>query len=218
MSETIRIILVDDQKIFAEGLKYVLESRASDIEVVGIGLNGREAVELAVRENPDIILMDVRMPEMDGVHATAEIKKRDLDAKIVMFTTFDDDEYVEAALRNGAIGYLLKNRPPMELIYSLRALQKGIMQLDPTVAEHLFNKDLRPATHSEEEVARQIDSLTRREKEVLHLLAQAFDNKQIAHRMNVAEQTARNYIHAIYSKLGISNRAEIVRILSKIGF
>ena len=210
----IRILLVDDQSLFAEGLKFVLESRASDIEVVDIALNGDEAVRKAESLLPDIILMDVRMPVKDGVQAAREILAMNRKLKIVMLTTFDDDEYVQAALKNGAIGYLLKNRPPIELIYSIRAVQKGIVQLDPRVAESLFQRgeDSRSAT----EILRLIEDFTKREREVLHLLAQALDNRQIADHLHVAEQTVRNYIHSIYSKLGISNRMEIVRVLRDI--
>lgn len=215
--ETIRVLLVDDQRVFLEGLQLVLESRASDIRVVDVGLTGVEAIELVERHRPDIVLMDVRMPEMSGVEATKIIHERFPDVKILMFTTFDDDEYVHSALHYGAIGYLLKNRPPMELINSIRAVQDGVIQIDPNVAETLLRHDS-PPSRDNEEILSLIDTLTRREKEVLNLIAQALDNRQIAEHLCVAEQTARNYIHSIYSKLGTSNRLEIVRILERVEF
>jgi DNA-binding NarL/FixJ family response regulator len=217
-TDTIRILLVDDQRVFLEGLKFVLESRASDIEVVGIGLNGKEAISLVERHRPDIILMDVRMPEMNGVEATQIIHTRFPDVKILMFTTFDDDEYVESALSYGAIGYLLKNRPPIELITAIRGVKNGILQIDPSVAQVLLRHDSSTREHDDTEIIALIDTLTVREKEVLNLIAQALDNKQIADHLFVAEQTARNYIHSIYSKLGISNRIEIIRILERIDY
>ena len=215
--ERIRVLLVDDQKIFLEGLKLVLESRASDIEVVGLAANGIEAVSLVEQTKPDLVLMDVRMPELNGVDATRAILRNRPGTKIVMFTTFDDDEYVKSAIRHGAIGYLLKNRPPMELINSLRAVNDGIIQIDPMVAEKL----LQIGNENDPEIqglAAAIQTLTAREKEILHLIAQALDNRQIADHLNVAEQTARNYISTIYAKLGTSNRMEIIRILKEIDF
>ncbi len=218
VSGKIHIVLVDDQKVFLEGLKFVLESRASDIEVVGIGLNGIDAISLVERHSPDIVLMDVRMPLMNGVEATREITKRFPDVKILMFTTFDDDDYVQSALNYGAIGYLLKNRPPLELISSIRAVKNGILQIDPSVAQVLLKQggmSKKPDTSYMKEL---IETLTNREKEVLHLIAQALDNKQIADHLCLAEQTARNYIHSIYNKLGTSNRLEIVKTLEELDF
>jgi len=209
--------LIDDQRIFLEGLKFVLESRASDINVVGIGENGEEAVNLVEVHNPDIVLMDVRMPEMNGVEAAGIIHERFPEVKILMFTTFADDEYVQSALKKGAIGYLLKNRPPLELISSIRAVKNGILQIDPGVAEVLLKQGTTTKIDSNK-ANKLISTLTQREKEVLHLIAQALDNKQIASHLFVAEQTARNYIHSIYSKLGVSNRLEIVKILEDITF
>lgn len=215
MDKMIRLLLVDDQRVFVEGLKFVLEARASDMSVIGMASDGREAVSLAAATRPDIVLMDVRMPVMNGVDATKAILEQNSKQKIVMFTTFDDDEYVKAAIRCGAIGYLLKNRPPMELINSLRAVNDGIIQIDPMVAEKLLHTESRDdATSAAVEQA--LKSLTDRERQVLHLIAQALDNRQIADHLNVAEQTARNYVSNIYAKLGTSHRMEIVKILSRL--
>ena len=217
MGDKIRILLVDDQKVFVEGLKFVLEARASDIEVVGMGADGCEAVSLARSLKPDIILMDVRMPRKSGVDAAREIAAEFPAIRIVMFTTFDDDEYVKSAMCHGAVGYLLKNRPPVELINSLRAVNNGIIQIDPMVAMKLLHTD----HHSNAETAQIVEAirtLTGREREVLHLIAQALDNRQIAEHLHVAEQTARNYVSNIYAKLGTTHRMEIMKILNEIDF
>ncbi len=217
MSDMIRILLVDDQKIFVEGLKFVLEARASDIEVVGMGFDGCEAVRLARSLKPEIILMDVRMPRMSGVDAAREIAAEFPEIKIVMFTTFDDDQYVRSAMNHGAIGYLLKNRPPVELINSLRAVKSGIIQIDPTVAVKLLRSDAHGSAETAQ-IVQAIRTLTGREREVLHLIAQALDNRQIAEHLNVAEQTARNYVSTVYAKLGTTHRMEIMKILNEIDF
>jgi DNA-binding NarL/FixJ family response regulator len=185
--------------------------------VVALALDGTEAIALVEAHRPDIVLMDVRMPVMSGVEATRIIHERHPEVKILVFTTFDDDEYVQSALNYGAIGYLLKNRPPIELINSIRAVKNGIMQIDPGVAEVLLRQGAQSSQDARQVLAL-IDTLTKREKEVLHLIAQALDNKQIAEHLCVAEQTARNYIHSIYEKLGTSNRLEIVRILEKLDY
>ncbi|TVQ17561.1 MAG: DNA-binding response regulator [Spirochaetaceae bacterium] len=213
----IRVLLVDDQRVFVEGLKFVLEARASDMKVVGLAMNGREAISLAESTRPDIVLMDVRMPVMNGVDAAEVIARRLPDTRIVMFTTFDDDEYVKAAMKHGAIGYLLKNRPPVELINSLRAVKDGIIQIDPMVARKLLHTD-RPQDDESARIVDGIRTLTGREREVLHLIAQALDNRQIAEHLNVTEQTARNYVSNIYTKLGTTHRMEIMKILNEIDF
>ena len=211
----IRLMLVDDQAIFLEGLAYVLESRANDISIVARALNGEEAVELAGIHQPEIILMDVRMPKMDGVESTRIIHLKYPAIKIVMFTTFQDDDYVKKALSYGAIGYLLKNRPPAELIQSLYAVRSGILQIDPDVAKSLIQSQIRKPPYSEE-MLKCYQSLTLREKDTLQLLLQGMDNKQIAEHLNIQEQSVRNYTHIIYSKLGISNRMEIIQLMDTL--
>ena len=213
----IRLMLVDDQRIFLEGLAYVIESRAEDITIVGQALDGREAIALVDETKPDIILMDVRMPNLDGVKATKIIHEKYPHIKIVMFTTFQDDDYVKKALSYGAIGYLLKNRPPMELIHSLHAVVSGIMQIDPEVAVKLIDRGVNKPIY-EQEMLSQYRSLTLREKDTLNLLLQAYDNKEIAEQLNIQEQSVRNYIHNIYSKMGFSNRYEIIKVMDILKF
>jgi DNA-binding NarL/FixJ family response regulator len=207
--------LVDDQEIYVRGLKYVLEARTSDMKVVSIALNGREAVEQAKKLRPDIILMDVRMPVMNGVEAAREILEHDSHIKIVMLTTFPDDEYVKSAMEYGAIGYLLKNRPPLEIINAVRGVKDGIVQIDDTVVRALIPRSEKPDLR-DDEYERLISSLTRREREVLHYMAQALDNRQIAKRIFVNEQSVRNYISSIYTKLDVSGRMELLRKLNLI--
>lgn len=215
--EPIRIIIVDDQNLFVEGLQYIIEARASDITVVGTAKNGEEAIELVDAVRPDIVLMDVRMPAMDGVEATRIIHNRYPDTKILMLTTFADDEYVHAALGQGAIGYLLKNRPLAELITSIRGVNSGILQIDPEVAGAVFHKP-DDRWQSQDEIEDLVQTLTRREKEVLYLMLQAHDTKQIASSMSVAVQTVRNYVSSIYSKLQISNKMELVKMMKRLRF
>lgn len=213
----IRVVIADDQTLFAEGLKTILESRAPDIQVVGIARDGNEAVELTRRLSPDIVLMDVRMPGMDGVDATKKIHEAQPDVHILVLTTFDDDEYVKHSLAYGAIGYLLKNRPPAELIDSIHAVQNGILQIDPGVAKTLIHHVREPSVN-DDDILKSLTSLTHRDRDVLELLIQAYDNRQIAETMSIAEQTVRNYISGIYSKPGIVNRIEIMRYTERIKF
>jgi DNA-binding NarL/FixJ family response regulator len=217
MNEKIRLMLVDDQKIFLEGLAYVIESRAKDISIVAQALNGVEAVELAEKRKPDIILMDVRMPVMDGVKATKIILEKFPKMKVVMFTTFKDDVYVKKALSCGAVGYLLKNRPPLELINSIYAVQSGILQLDPKVSESLIQKT-RQKPEYDDETLQNYQLLTKREKETLQLLIEANSNIDIVEKLNIQEQSVRNYIHNIYSKFNVSNRTEIFKIMDALKY
>lgn len=214
---SIRVLIADDQVLFAEGLRTILESRAEDIAVVATAADGRQAVELTDTHEPHIVLMDVRMPVLDGVKAAREIHLRHPGIKIVMLTTFDDDEYVRSSLACGAIGYLLKNRPPAELIASVRAVMSGVLQIDPAVSKSLI-RDVRSRGGEQDEFLRCLGTLTHREKQVLRLLVEACDNRQVAEKLGIAEQTVRNYVSLIYSKLGIENRIDIMRHMDQIRF
>lgn len=215
--EPIRIVIVDDQNLFVEGLTYIIEARASDITVVGSASNGEEAVDLVEAQHRDIVLMDVRMPVMDGVDATRIIHNRFPETAVMMLTTFPDDEYVHAALGQGAIGYLLKNRPLAELITAIRGIKDGIMQIDPGVASAVFHKR-DEAWQSQDEIEELVLTLTKREKEVLYLMLQAHDTRQIATSMSVATQTVRNYMSTIYSKLHVSSRLDLARMMKRLRF
>jgi DNA-binding NarL/FixJ family response regulator len=211
----IRVLIADDQKLFAESLQYVIEARADDIEVLAIAENGLQAIEKSQQMKPDIILMDVRMPELDGVQATRKILQLSPGIRIVMLSTFQDDDDVRSAIRYGAVGYLVKNLSPEEVIRAIRAVHAGTVQISPSVAQALMKGNGEPSTDIEDELY--MEPLTNREKEVLVLIMNAYENKQIASYLNVQEQTAKNYVHNLYAKLGVSSRMQLLQFLKRPG-
>ncbi len=223
MSRT-RVLLVDDQVLFVESLRTVLETRAEDFEVVGVALSGREAVQLVVEKQPDIILMDVRMPDMDGVEATRIIHEMYPDIHVLMLTTFDDDAYVIEALNHGAAGYVLKDMPPGELIVSLRAVSKGSVIISPQVANKLLK--MREGEGKPEDPAGQkarapadntfLRYLSKREIEILRLIGKGADNALIARKLSIAEQTVKNHVSVIYSKLHVHNRMQAMALANSL--
>ena len=215
MKDFIGVLIADDQQLFADGLKVVIESRAPQFKVVGIAGSGKQAVSMAAELRPDVVLMDVRMPEMDGVAATRIIHDKYPDIKILILTTFDDDEYVEFSLQNGAIGYLLKNRPAEELIDSIKALAKGIIQIDPAVSRKILHAE---RNRDSEDFNQRLSWLTKREREILSLLVQAKRIVSIADDLSIAEQTVRNHISNIYFKLNIHDRMEIINYVNQIKY
>ena len=217
MAERMSILIADDQRLFADGLRVVIESREPSFEVVGVATNGREAVEMAGELKPHIVLMDVRMPEMDGVMATRLIHERYPQIKVLILTTFDDDEYVTYSLRNGAVGYLLKNRPAEELVDSIRALGKGIVQIDQAISAKLLDSQ-RDTKINTDEFYRRLHTLTARERDILGHLVKAKRIVRIADELNIAEQTVRNHISNIYTKLQIHDRLEIVNYVNTIRY
>jgi DNA-binding NarL/FixJ family response regulator len=216
-----RVALVDDQELFVDSLQIVLESRTSDIEVVGVARDGAEAVELARRERPDVMLIDVRMPGMDGVEACRRIHEELPEIRVVMLTTYDDDHYVRDAIKYGAIGYLLKSIPPSELIASVRVARAGTIQISPEVATKVLTENARQLVSSTsrsampEDVREMYDTLTERERQVAALLIKAYDNAQIADALGIAEQTVKNYIHSIYSKFFVSSRMQLIQLMAR---
>jgi DNA-binding NarL/FixJ family response regulator len=222
----IRVMLVDDQPLFAQSLRTFLENYASDIEVAGVAENGSKAVELAMdlaRDGraPDIVLMDVHMPVMDGVEATKRLRAYLPDARIIMLSTYDEDEYVREALKRGASGYLLKDISPTELIAAIRALRGGVMQISPQIAAKLVHQLYDDSKPKAEEVARKFEwfeTLTRREREIFALIAVGRDNDGIARELGIAEQTVRNHVSLIYSKLGVKDRFEIIQLANEIRY
>ncbi len=212
----IRVLLVDDQKLFVESLKYVLDSRAPDIEVIGIARDGQEAIARAHSERPDVVLMDVRMPGVDGVEATKAIRQLHPETRVLMLSTFEEDDLVSEAIRQGAVGYLVKNIAPEKVIDSVRAVMAGILQISPGAARAVMKKGAMPRTEMPADRAVALQALTRRERQVLALLAAAHENREIAAFLDVTEQTARNYVHNLYSKLGVSNRVQLMKILPQL--
>ena len=219
----INILLADDQILFLESLKSVIESRAEDIKVVATASNGHEAVDKVAEFSPDVALLDVRMPEMDGVEAAKQIHQEYPDVSIVMLTTFDDDEYVRDALSYGAVGYLLKDIPPKKLIASIRAVKEGSVMMAPSIAKKLIRQvSVEPAKSPEEEKEEEkpqwLKDLSRRELEVLKLLAEGYDNRQISEQLCIAEQTVKNHVSEIYSKLGTHSRIKTMKMVQKIQY
>lgn len=212
----IKTLLVDDQILFVESLKTVLRTTAKDIVVIGVAHDGSKAVELVAEEQPDIVLMDVQMPGMNGVEATRLIKEKYSKTRVLMLTTFDDDEYVVEALKLGAVGYLLKDMPPTELIAAVRAVYEGGVLIAPKVAAKLTSKLICQPTDANT-IPTWLQELSNREKEVLCLLAQGFENKEIASKLFIAEQTVKNHISIIYSKLGVHDRLQAYRKAKDIG-
>ena len=220
--EKLKILLVDDQILFAESLKTFLVNYAPDIEVLGISQNGKEACDFVQNKKPDIILMDVHMPVMDGVEAVKNIKANFPEIKIIMLSTYDEDEYVRSALLSGASGYLLKDISPTELIISIRALNAGTLQISPSIAQKLIQN-----TYVETENTSQtsnmdfnkfewLNTLTKREREIFTLIATGHDNEEIAEKLDLALQTVRNQVSTIYSKLGVKDRFEIIRLANSV--
>ena len=201
----IRILLVDDQHIIRQGLKSMLESN-SDMQVIGEAENGQRALDQIPLLQPDLVLMDIRMPVMDGVAATAAIVQHYPDTKVLVLTTFDDDEYVLQAMRLGAKGYLLKDTEPDELTLAIRSVYKGHTQLGPGLFEKIFTPVVvaAPAIAPPPELAQ----LTHRELEVLRLIASGANNREIAQSLFLSENTVKNYVTNILSRLNLRDRTQ----------
>ncbi|RKX92065.1 MAG: DNA-binding response regulator [Spirochaetes bacterium] len=213
MMEKIKILLVDDQILFIESLKSVLETIAEDIFITELAHNGREALESIKKDPPEIVLLDVRMPVMDGVETVKIIHKKYPGIKVMMLTTFDDDEYVHEALKHGAAGYMLKDVPPENLVDSIRAIKAGTVQISPRIMVKLVNySDAESLPTQAKDSIQAIEALSRREKEILYLISKDLDNVQIGEKLFIAEQTVKNHVHSIYSKLSIHDRSTAMKI------
>lgn len=216
MKRQINVLLVDDQRLFSENLKLMLETITEDIRVMAVAENGQKAIEFLETAYPDIILMDVRMPVLDGVKATKIIIEKHPDVKIVMLTTFVDDIYVQEALKYGAYGYLLKNIKPDDLIASLYAIDRGAVLMSPDILRKLVKKlDLESDQKPDNEDNELINKLGNREREILKLISKGYNNKKIAEILFISEPTVRNYISSIYAKVGSNDRLEVISIAKK---
>lgn len=212
----LRVLVADDQALVRSGLRLILESE-SGLSVVGEAADGREAVEAAKRLRPDVVLMDVRMPDTDGIEATRRINASSLEPKprILILTTFDLDEYVYAALRAGASGFLLKDAPPDDLVHAVRVLARGEALLAPTVTRRLIEEFAsRPEP---DESPEGIDELTERELEVLRNLAAGRSNAEIAASLFVSEATVKTHISHILTKLDLRDRVQAVVVAYESG-
>ncbi len=209
----IKVLVCDDQEIVCEGLKLILDSDA-EITVVGQAHNGLEALELMPAVQPDLVLMDLKMPVMNGILATRKIHEKYPEVRVLVLTTYDDDEWLFDAVRAGASGYLLKDRPRSELIKAIKGTVKGNSFVDPAVAGKLLGQIAQnnPPRQPAPEI-----SLSERETEVLQLLAQGFTNADIAQRLYLSEGTVRNYTSAIFAKLNVSDRTQAVVLALRYG-
>ena len=230
----IRVILVDDQTLMRQGLQTLLELEP-DLEVVGVAGNGREAIAAVERARPDVVLMDVRMPEMDGVAATRILAERFPAVGVIILTTFDDDEYVFEGLKSGARGYLLKDVSSEDLAEAVRAVAAGQVLIQPSIARKVVAEFSRLAASRDKETSRQagketrgraemssspspgpsvpsssIEPLTERELEVLRALAQGLSNKEIADRLVITEGTVKNHVSSLLGKLDVRDRTQAV--------
>jgi DNA-binding NarL/FixJ family response regulator len=203
----IRVVLVDDEQLVRSGLRMILES-AGDIEVVGEAADGGGAVELVRRHRPDVALMDIRMPEMDGLAATRALTALPDPPRVIMLTTFELDEYVHTALENGAVGFLLKDTPPRDLIQAVRTVAEGNAMLAPTVTRRLIAEFASRNSAKAVAARRRLDTLTRREREVVVAVAQGLSNAEIGKRLFMSEATVKAHVSRVLAKLGLSNRVQ----------
>jgi DNA-binding NarL/FixJ family response regulator len=195
----IRLLIADDHPVVRDGLRGIFEA-SDEVDVVGDAANGQEAVDRAAVLRPDVVLMDLRMPEMDGVTAIKRLAERGVTAKVLVLTTFDTDSDVVPAIEAGATGYLLKDAPPEELLRGVRAAARGEAVLSPSVATRLLSQVRAPAH----------EPLSQRELDVLALIAQGASNRDAATRLFISEATVKTHVLHIFAKLGVNDRAAAV--------
>jgi DNA-binding NarL/FixJ family response regulator len=212
---TIRVLIADDQALVRSGFRMILEAR-DDLEVVGEAGDGEQAIRLAGQTRPDVILMDVRMPGLDGVAATARLTAQPDPPKVIILTTYDLEEPLYAALRAGASGFLLKDVRPADLVEAIRVVAGGDALLAPTATRRLLDRflvtDVTPAASGG-----RLDRLTEREREVLTLLARGASNAEIAHRLTVTEATVKTHVSAVLRKLEVRDRVQAVVLAYDLG-
>jgi DNA-binding NarL/FixJ family response regulator len=216
---SIKVVLVDDEQLVRSGLRLILDSE-DDIEVVGEAGDGREGVDLTRRLDPDVVLMDVQMPVLNGIEATREIVAlgRDDSSRVVILTTFDLDEYVYEALKAGASGFLLKRTPAEDLVAGIRVIAAGDGLLAPSVTHRLIeNYRQRQQNLAPPRDASVLDDLTEREREVLVLVARGMTNGDIAKHLFLSEGTVKTHVKRIFSKLGLHDRTQAVILAYEVG-
>jgi DNA-binding NarL/FixJ family response regulator len=211
---TTRVLIADDQALVRSGFRLIVETR-EDLEVVGEAENGDEAVRLTAELAPDVILMDVRMPVVDGIEATRRIVASESAARILVLTTFDLDEYVYAAIRAGASGFLLKDVRPSDLVDAIRLIAVGNALLGPTVTERLLERFADGAGKTEAVAA--VAALTAREREILRLLAAGLSNAEVAELLVLGETTVKTHVSSILRKLGVRDRVQAVIVAFDAG-
>ena len=216
---TISVLLVDDQPLLRSGFRMILEAE-EDIGVVGEAGDGDEAFELAMRLGPDVVLMDIRMPNTDGIEATRRIIAEDPDTRVLALTTFDLDEYAFGALRAGVSGFLLKDVRPSELTAAIRVVASGDAVVSPRVTRRLLDEYAHMSsaqTGAEPDRCLELAELTDREREVLDVMARGLSNAEIAARLYVSETTVKSHVGRIFSKLGLRDRVQVVVLAYEIG-
>ena len=204
-----RVLIVDDQALVRAGFRMILEAE-SDMEVIGEAVDGLEALARVKELEPDVVLMDVRMPELDGIEATRRLLEQGADAKVVMLTTFDMDEYVYEALRAGASGFLLKDVPPEQLVIGIRSVASGDALLVPSVTKRVVEEFVRRPPESARPPATELEELTERELEVLKLIARGLSNAEIARELYVSDATVKTHVARILMKLNLRDRVQAV--------
>ena len=208
-----KILLCDDQAVIRDGLEMLL-TLEKDFQVVGTAQDGAEAVELAALKQPDLILMDLKMPGTNGIEATRQIRARFPEMKILVLTTYDDDEWVFDAIRAGASGYLLKDTPRQKIVEAIRGTMEGKSFVDPAIAGKLMNQ---VASNQKQPTSLLVEKLTERELDVLRLIAKGFNNSDIASQLHLSEGTVRNHVSAILEQLGVSDRTQAAVIAIQHG-
>ena len=207
---TTRVLIADDQELVRTGLRVILESRGFD--VVAEATNGSDAVSLAQRLQPDVILMDIRMPVMDGIKATRRIDS----SGVIILTTFDHDEYIVEALRAGASGFLLKDAPPDELVHAIDVVAEGSALLSPKVTKRLIENVMKNEAPPAQPPA-EFEELTVREREVLQLVTAGMSNQEIAEAMNISETTVKTHVSHVLEKLNLRDRVQAVIMMYETG-
>jgi DNA-binding NarL/FixJ family response regulator len=208
-----KILICDDQAVIRDGLEMLLKLER-DFEIVGAAQDGAEAIELAAQKEPDLILMDLKMPVMNGIESTREIRTKFPNIKVLILTTYDDDEWLFDAIRAGASGYLLKDTPRHKIIEAIRGTVEGRSFLDPAIAGKLINQ---VASNQKQPTSVLAEKLTERELDVLRLIAKGTNNSDIAGRLHLSEGTVRNHVSAILEKLGVSDRTQAAVIAIQHG-
>ncbi len=206
---TLTVLIVEDQTLMRQGLKTILDLEPG-MRVVGEANDGAEGVEAALRLRPDVVLMDVQMPKLNGVLATADLIRQWPEARVIILTTFDRDDYVYQGVRAGALGYLLKDTPAHLLIETIRRVQAGEVFIQPEIASRALREMMRPTEAT-------LEPLSEREREVLVLLAQGASNKELAEKLFITEGTVKNHVSSILAKLQAENRTQAADIARKRG-